>query len=104
MSDSPRNFPQYLRAVIFDFDETMIDLERQHTAAYERLAQAMGADYKAMPESFRTASGKRIIDDIREMRAFFAEIDVMVTPGWETSADPRGYASAPLLTLVHSKG
>jgi aspartyl-tRNA(Asn)/glutamyl-tRNA(Gln) amidotransferase subunit A len=37
---------------------------------------------------------------IREMRTLFEEIDVMVTPGWETSADTRGFASAPLLSAM----
>jgi HAD superfamily hydrolase (TIGR01509 family) len=58
-------------AFIFDFDETIIDLEPQHAAAYEALCRAMGSDYEAMPESFRTSSGRRIIDDIRDMRAHF---------------------------------
>lgn len=61
----------HLKAAIFDFDETIIDLEPQHTVAYELLCRAMGSDYARMPESFRTGSGRRIIDDIREMRAFF---------------------------------
>ena len=65
-------------AAIFDFDETIIDLEPQHTAAYESLCRAMGSDYAQMPESFRTGSGRRIIDDIREMRSFF---------GWPRSED-----------------
>jgi len=60
------------RAFIFDFDETIIDLEPQHTAAYEALCRAYGADYQQMPESFRMGSGRRIIDDIRDMRAHFA--------------------------------
>jgi len=68
----------HLTAAIFDFDETIIDLEPQHTAAYEALCRAMGSDYARMPESFRTGSGRRIIDDIREMRAFF---------GWTKSED-----------------
>jgi HAD superfamily hydrolase (TIGR01509 family) len=58
-------------AAIFDFDETIIDLEPQHTAAHEALCREYGADYANMPESFRTGSGRRIIDDIREMRAHF---------------------------------
>lgn len=58
-------------AVIFDFDETMIDLEPQHSAAYVALCRELGADYGAMPESFRTGSGRRIVDDLREMKAFF---------------------------------
>jgi HAD superfamily hydrolase (TIGR01509 family) len=58
-------------AFIFDFDETIIDLEPQHTAAYVALCRDLGSDYANMPESFRTGSGRRIIDDIREMRAHF---------------------------------
>lgn len=57
--------------MIFDFDETIIDLEPQHTAAYAALCRAQGSDYEAMPESFRKGSGRRIIDDVREMRAHF---------------------------------
>lgn len=58
-------------AFIFDFDETIIDLEPQHTGSYEALCEAMGDNYARMPESFRSGSGRRIIDEIREMRAFF---------------------------------
>jgi HAD superfamily hydrolase (TIGR01509 family) len=58
-------------AVIFDFDETIIDLEPQHTAAHAALCRDLGADYARMPESFRRGSGRRIIDDIREMKAHF---------------------------------
>ena len=57
--------------MIFDFYETSIDLERQHTEAHDALCRAMGADFARMPESFRKSSGLRIIDDVREMRAFF---------------------------------
>ena len=60
-----------ITTVIFDFDETIIDLEPQHTGAYEALCRELGADYSSMPESMRTASGSRIIDDIRQMRAHF---------------------------------
>ena len=67
-----------IAASIFDFDETIIDLEPQHTAAHDALCRAMGSDYARMPESFRTGSGRRIIDDIRDMRAFF---------GWTKSED-----------------
>jgi HAD superfamily hydrolase (TIGR01509 family) len=59
------------RAFIFDFDETIIDLEPQHTGAYEALCRDLGSDYQQMPESFRAGSGRRIIDDIRDMRAHF---------------------------------
>jgi len=67
-----------IAAAIFDFDETIIDLEPQHTAAHEALCRAMVSDYARMPESFRTGSGRRIIDDIRDMRAFF---------GWTKNED-----------------
>lgn len=64
--------------VIFDFDETIIDLEPQHTAAHEALCRARGSDYATMPEEFRLGSGRRIIDDIREMKAHF---------GWTASEE-----------------
>jgi HAD superfamily hydrolase (TIGR01509 family) len=63
-------------AALFDFDETMINLEREHDAAHRALCREMGSDYDAMPESFRFGSGRRIVDDITEMRSFF---------GWTTS-------------------
>ena len=59
------------KAAIFDFDETIIDLERQHTRASLDLCAALGSDYMTMPESFRKGSGRRVIDDVREQRAFF---------------------------------
>lgn len=58
-------------AAIFDFDETIIDLEPQHTGAYRALCAERGSDYEQMPESFRTGSGRRVIDDIRMMREHF---------------------------------
>lgn len=63
---------------IFDFDETIIDLEPQHTAAYDALCRDLGSRYDDMPESFRKGSGRRVIDDIREMRAHY---------GWTLSED-----------------
>jgi HAD superfamily hydrolase (TIGR01509 family) len=66
---------QDVAAVIFDFDETIIDLEPQHTAAHAALSRDQGSDYLQMPEAFRTGSGRRIIDDIREMKSHF---------GWTT--------------------
>ncbi len=71
MSTFPRNFPDPIAAVIFDFDETIIDLEEQHTHADAELCRQMGNDHSRMPESFRFSSGRRIIDNIREMRSFF---------------------------------
>lgn len=65
-------------AVIFDFDETIIDLEPQHAAAHAALCRDLGANYDDMPESFRLSSGMRIIDDIRAFRARF---------GWTQSED-----------------
>ena len=74
----PPGFPSRVDAAIFDFDETMIDLEEQHTAAYADLCRDQGSDYNAMPESFRFGSGRRIIDDIVEMKRFF---------GWKDSVE-----------------
>jgi len=65
-------------AAIFDFDETMIDLEAQHTFASSSLATEMGCDYMQMPQSFRHRSGFRVIDDVADMREFF---------GWTQSLD-----------------
>jgi HAD superfamily hydrolase (TIGR01509 family) len=70
-----RNKPS---AIIFDFDETIIDLEPQHTAAHAALCRDYDSDYATMPESFRRGSGRRIIDDIREMKAHF---------GWSASEE-----------------
>ena len=78
MTSRPRNFPSRIEAAIFDFDETMIDLEEQHTIASERLTRAMGVRYADMPEEHRKGSGRRIIDDVRAMRAFFR---------WQRAAD-----------------
>ncbi|HEX6177972.1 MAG TPA: HAD family phosphatase [Thermoanaerobaculia bacterium] len=66
-----RNLPRRVVAAIFDFDETMIDLEPQHAAASEALCRAMGSDYFSMPAEFRLGSGRRVIDDVRHLRAFF---------------------------------
>lgn len=65
-------------AAIFDFDETMIELEAQHTAASEALCRELGGDYRALPESFRLSSGRRILDEVREMREQF---------GWNRSLE-----------------
>jgi HAD superfamily hydrolase (TIGR01509 family) len=65
-------------AAIFDFDETMIDLEAQHTYASASLARDQGNDFMQLPESFRNRSGFRVIDDVSDMRDFF---------GWPESVD-----------------
>lgn len=64
-----------MRAAIFDFDETMIDLEPQHAAADRALCRAMGSDYDELPATHLNASGRRIVDEIREMKTWF---------GWAT--------------------
>ncbi len=58
-------------AAIFDFDETMIELEAQHAAASEALCREMGSDFYALPDSFRLSSGRRILDEVRELREHF---------------------------------
>lgn len=68
-----------LLAAIFDFDETMVLLEDQHTAAAARLAREMGDDYERMPESFRHRSGFRVLDDVDEMRRFFGWRDELAS-------------------------
>lgn len=68
------NPPKPVAAVIFDFDETVIDLEHQHHAAYEFLCRAQGSDYFAIPAEIRNASGRRVLDEVNEMREFFGWI------------------------------
>jgi HAD superfamily hydrolase (TIGR01509 family) len=75
----PHGFPAHVDAAIFDFDETMIDLEAEHTYAHAALCRDYGARYDAMPEEFRRGSGRRIIDDIREMKQFFGWTDPVET-------------------------
>lgn len=75
----PPGFPSRVDAAIFDFDETMIDLEAEHTYAYAALCRDYGSDYGRMPESFRLGSGRRIIDDIHEMKRFFGWTDSIET-------------------------
>jgi len=58
-------------AAIFDFDETMIELEAQHAAASGALCREMGSDFQVLPESFRLSSGRRILDEVRELRERF---------------------------------
>lgn len=71
-----------MKAALFDFDETMIDLEREHDFAHRALCRDLGCNYDDLPESFRFGSGRRIVDDISEMRKFF---------GW-TKAEDELYA------------
>ncbi|HEX7193227.1 MAG TPA: hypothetical protein VF381_16775, partial [Thermoanaerobaculia bacterium] len=67
-----------MKAALFDFDETVIDLEREHDAAHRALCRDLGCNYDDLPESFRFGSGRRIVDDIAEMRKFF---------GWTKPSD-----------------
>ena len=73
-----RPFPLDVRAAIFDFDETIVDLERQHHASTAAVCEELGADYMHMPASFRHSSGLRISDEMRTMRDAF---------GWPHSID-----------------
>ena len=59
------------RAAIFDFDETMIDLERQHSAATAALCRELGGDYDALPDWIRFGSGRRIVDELAYIREAF---------------------------------
>ena len=72
LSESPLRFS----AAIFDFDETIVNLEPQHNAAAEALCRESGSDYLDMPEDFRNSSGRRVVDEVAEMRRFF---------GWQCS-------------------
>jgi HAD superfamily hydrolase (TIGR01509 family) len=56
---------------IFDFDETLVNLEVQHNAAAEELCRENGSDYLTMPAAFRNSSGRRVVDEVDEMRRFF---------------------------------
>ena len=60
-----------MKAALFDFDETLFDLEREHDYAHRALCRDLGCNYDELPESFRFGSGRRIVDDITEMREFF---------------------------------
>ena len=66
------------QAAIFDFDETIIDLEKQHAAASSALCRAMGNRYEDLSDSYRSMSGRRVIDEIRDMRGYF---------GWKRSVE-----------------
>jgi HAD superfamily hydrolase (TIGR01509 family) len=74
----PDHFPSGIAAAIFDFDETMVDLEPQHTFASAALCRELNADYMLMPERWRRGSGSRVIDDVRDLRQCF---------GWRESVE-----------------
>jgi 5-amino-6-(5-phospho-D-ribitylamino)uracil phosphatase len=108
-----------LRAAIFDFDETMIDLELQHAAADRALCLAMGSDFDELPASHLNASGRRIVDEIREMKEWFGwatelpelerlrrdafdqacrESEISLLPGVESAV--RGFEKAGLMLAI----
>jgi hypothetical protein len=60
-----------IAAALFDFDETIIDLEAEHVAASTALCRERGADFERLPDSIRRASGTRIIDELRLIREHF---------------------------------
>ena len=66
-----------IAAALFDFDETMVDLEPQHEAAVAALCRELGADYAQIPPNI-IVSGRRVIDEISDIRAHF---------GWSASVD-----------------
>jgi len=66
-----------IAAALFDFDETIIDLEAQHGAATDALCREMHSDSAQIPDSM-LVSGRRIIDELRDIRAHF---------GWSASED-----------------
>lgn len=49
----------------------MIELEGQHAAASAALCREMGNDYYSLSASFRLASGRRILDEVVEMKERF---------------------------------
>ncbi|HVT05088.1 MAG TPA: HAD family phosphatase [Thermoanaerobaculia bacterium] len=65
-------------AIVFDFDETLVNLEPQHILASQLLSRERGDDYDSLPEEMRTRSGTRVLDDVREMRDSF---------GWTESVE-----------------
>jgi len=70
--------PVTFDAVVFDFDETLVNLEPQHVLASRLLCGEQGNDYDLLPEQMRTRSGTRVLDDVREMRDAF---------GWSQSLE-----------------
>lgn len=58
-------------AIVFDFDETLVNLESQHIEASALLCREQGDDYDSLPENTRLRSGTRVLDDVREMKEWF---------------------------------
>jgi HAD superfamily hydrolase (TIGR01509 family) len=92
-----------IRAAIFDFDETMVELEAQHGAASAALAAEQDSDYLLLPASFRHRSGHRVIDDVAEMKSFFgwtADLDTLYARRQELFHDECARAEITLLPGV----
>lgn len=71
MADKERGVT--IRAAIFDFDETIIDLQVHHLAAERATLVALGRDWDELPESFwRGQSGRRHSDIWEDIRAHLA--------------------------------
>ncbi len=70
-------FDSTIAAALFDFDETMVDLEPQHEAAVAALCRELHADYAQIPPNI-IVSGRRVIDEISDIRTHF---------GWTPSVD-----------------
>jgi HAD superfamily hydrolase (TIGR01509 family) len=87
---------QRFSAAIFDFDETLVDLEVHHRAATACLCRDLGADYTLLPESFRNQSGLSLRDEIVTCRRFFA---------WQEEPEELLARRAGLLALeIHAAG
>ncbi len=67
----PVSDQRHFAAAIFDFDETIVDLERQHTRTAEELCRLQGSEYASFPESLRNRSGIRLSDEVGELRSYF---------------------------------
>src|SRR5258707_395753 len=70
--------PRISRGLSVPYAQTMIDLEPQQVGARAELCREMGSDYEQLPDWIRFESGRRILDEISEMRAIF---------GWTVPAD-----------------
>jgi len=68
---TPTNRHARFDAAIFDFDETMVNLERQHRGADESLCRNRGNRYLDIPADIRNRSGMRVIDEIAGMKDYF---------------------------------
>lgn len=55
-------------AAIFDFDETLFDLEHVHKQAEEILCRRYGKDWRDLPDDLQNASGRRLVDVLDEIR------------------------------------